>query len=96
MVSIFRVSNFETSAVQDLREKILGSRSQLVAEFQRFDKTFVGLYFKFVQYYSETFTLALVLSTFMPRHLGHSVLPMSIHLHLVSANYLTNMKQARP
>jgi hypothetical protein len=64
----FRVSNFETSAVQDLREKILGSRSHLVAEFQRLDKTFVGLYFKFVQDYNETFSLALVVCIFMPRH----------------------------
>ncbi|XP_071126926.1 serine/threonine-protein phosphatase with EF-hands 1-like isoform X1 [Mytilus edulis] len=37
-----RVSNFESSAIQDLREKILASRTQFVQEFEKYDKKVTG------------------------------------------------------
>ncbi|OPL21695.1 serine 2 threonine-protein phosphatase with ef-hands, partial [Mytilus galloprovincialis] len=37
-----RVSNFESSAIQDLREKILASRTQFVQEFEKYDKSVTG------------------------------------------------------
>lgn len=44
----FRVSNFESSAIQDLREKILASRTQLVQEFEKYDKSVTGLITDFI------------------------------------------------